>query len=228
MKFKSLLCSVVFMSCICAWVSCINRTSTQTVKPSSQNTVFADSVSSISFHVLKHEKFIALDTVDFPIPKNVSLSSKNIFDGIYEISSNELIKKRAVIHHSFAFITTYENLGMGFSGYLYVFGRRNKTLVFDSEFKHNYLYSAGGIFIINQDGSKIFSVGKPEWYYAKGEEIIPASIVTIKNDHFVYLKNVYIAANEIPSINGLKFFFSKALAEDSTIHTLPGDWWKVR
>lgn len=134
-----------------------------------------------------------------------------------------------MVFNGYAMVTTFEDLGMGIRGYLYVFNTRNKLLIRDTAFQRAYLYSSAGIFIIDPVSEKIFSIDKPEWYDKKNEGIIPASIDCIKGPYFKDLRIVYKVGSEIPEDKALISFFKGAMDGDSREALgLPKDWWKTK
>ena len=185
--------------------------------------------SSIKFKTVEQNKYLILDTLRFLIPKDENISLDNVYMGIIESKKNSFERHKSLIINNYAFLTTSEDLGRGIRSYLYVFDIRNKSLIRDSLFKHNYLYSSAGIFVIDRSTLKIFSVDKPDWYDAKQEEIIPASISSIKGYYFEYLKVVYKIGVDIPSDSSLvSFFYKSMLTNDKEVFELPKDWWKSK
>lgn len=217
---RYLLICVYFLS------SCESKpTSSRDVTSKSPVDFNAD--SSMKLSSVENNKYLTFDTLKFLIPKNLNINSSNVYSGIYEIKGNSFRRHKSIIFNDHAFLTTSEDLGKGIRGYLYVFDNRTKSLVKDSTFKRNSLYSSAGIFIIDRNTNRIFSVDKPEWYDAKQENIIPASISVVKGGYFVNLKNVYKVGGEVPTDTSLVSFYNKAMATNSKdVLPLPNDWWK--
>jgi hypothetical protein len=105
----------------------------------------------------------------------------------------------------------------------------DRSLMKDSEFHHDYLYSSAGIFFIDVKSNKLFVVGKPEWYDAKKENILPASLYIIKERMLVNEKNVYQVGSDIPSEANLLLFFKNSISSSSVgVFELPKNWWKTK
>jgi hypothetical protein len=217
---RYLLICVYFLS------SCESKpTSSRDVTSKSPIDINADSLMKLSS--IENNKYLTFDTLKFLIPKNLNINSSNVYSGIYEIKGNSFKRRKSLIFNNHAFLTTSEDLGKGIRGYLYVFDIRNRLLIRDSTFKRNSLYSSAGIFIIDRNTNRIFSVDKPEWYDAKQQNIIPASISYIKGNYFENLKNVYKVGDEVPTDTSLVSFFHKSMAANSKdVLPLPNDWWK--
>ena len=95
--------------------------------------------------------------------------------------------------------------------------------------KHNYLYSSAGIFVIEPDSNKIFSVDREAWYDAKQKEIVPASLYVVREGNFKHIKNVYQFGNEVPGDTSLLSFFKNSITSDGgRAFMLPDSWWKTR
>ena len=212
--------------CVYFLSSCESKpTSSRDVTSKSPIDINAD--SSMKLSSVENNKYLTFDTLKFLIPKDLNINSSNVYSGIYEIKGTSFKRHKSLIFNNHAFITTSKDLGRGIRGYLYVFDIRNKSLIKDSTFKRNSLYSSAGIFIIDRNTNRIFSVDKPEWYDAKQENIIPASISYIKGGYFENLKNVYKVGDEIPTDTSLVSFFNKSMATNSKdVLSLPSDWWK--
>ena len=186
-----------------------------------------NSDSSMRISSVENNKYLIFDTLKFLIPKNLNIDSSNVYSGIYEVKGGSFKRYKSIIFNNHAFLSTSEDLGKGIRGYLYVFDIRNKSLVKDSTFKRNSLYSSAGIFMIDRNTDRIFSVDNPEWYDAKQQNIIPASISYIKGGYFEYLKNVYKVGNEVPTDTSLVTFFKQSMTTNSkVVLPLPNDWWK--
>ena len=213
--------------CVYCLSSCVGKpTSNRNVKADSLSNTNVD--SSIKFYTVEHNKYLTFDTLRFLIPKDMNINSANVYNGIYEIKGNSFRRHKSLIFNNHAFLTTAEDLGKGIRTHLYVFDIRNKSLIKDPIFKRNYLYSSAGIFIIDRSTHRILSVNKPEWYDAKQENIIPASISYIKGIYFENLKNVYKVGDEIPGDTSLVSFFNKSMAANNKeVLVLPKDWWKT-
>jgi hypothetical protein len=211
--------------------ACVNDTNTK--KSDTPNSVTpekgqANSRSRINIYSTGDHKYISLDTTKFILPDESNISAANIFNGIYEFREDSLIRHSFLITKNQAFITTSEDLGQGIRAYLYVFNLSDKSLITDTEFKRNYLYSSAGIFVIDPDSNRIFGVDKEAWYELKQSGIIPASLYTVHGKYFRNVKNVYMLGGEIPIDTSLVTFYKNSISNVSgRVSLLPDDWWKT-
>lgn len=227
-NMKSRIIAGYLLVCICCFSACVNKPGSNLgVSKDSGNDFYSE--SAIKFDSVQQNRYITVDTVKFLIPKDINLNPGNVYNGIYEIHGNSLRRYKCVKSGQHAFLTTFENLGQGARSHLYVFDAQHKSLIRDFEFNRNYLYSSAGIFIVDRSTHKIFSVDKPEWYDAKQELIIPASISYIKGDHFETLKNIYKVGNEVPGDTSLISFYKSSMSADNkNVLVLPANWWKMK
>jgi len=218
--------------CFCWLSACVSDTSTKK-KPSpasgahEQGPVITD--SSIKIFTEKNNKYVTLDTTKFKLPDGVDITPSNIFNGIYEVRPDSLKKHKFLITEKLAFLTTFQDVGFGYRGYLYVFDLASKSLIRDTELKHDYLYSSVGIFVIDPANNKIFAVDKGAWFDAKQASIVPASLYTVKDGDFKFIKNVYQFASDVPADTALLSFFKNSVsAHSDRVFSLPDDWWKTK
>ena len=165
----------------------------------------------------------------FPIPFGVNITTTNICNGMYELKSNSLERHRFLITNKLAYLTTCENLGRGIRTYLYAFDKHNKSLIRDSAFQRDFLFSSAGIFVIEMSSNMIFAVDKSEWYDSKQENITPASLYVAKGKYFENVKNVYRIEGDDPSDTSLISFFKNSISIGSDrVFPLPDDWWESK
>ena len=221
--------------CFLCLSGCVHDTSTKQnapLTPKTNQNGTADSYPPISIYNIQNNKFISFDTIKFQVPVELDITSANIYNGIYELRSDSLIRRKFLITKNLAFITTFEDLGQGIRSYLYTFDLAHKSLIRDTAFKRDYLYSSAGIFVIDAGGNKIFSIGKSAWYDLKKELITPASLFEVKGRYFNFEKNIYEPGelgDETPSDSSIVSFFKGAISTSSNrVSVLPGDWWQVR
>jgi hypothetical protein len=190
-----------------------------------QGPIYSD--SSIQFYTKGNNKYIIIDTIRFQIPVDVNITPANIYDGIYELKSDSLVKHKFLITKKLIFLTTFEDLGMGIRSNLYAFDMVHKRLIRDSSFDRSYLHSSAGIFIIESD--RIFSIDKSGYYQKKHEFIIPAGLYLVKEQYFENIKDVYKVGEEIPGDTSsmIPFFKSSISPHSKGALLLPDDWWKV-
>jgi hypothetical protein len=196
---------------------------------SPQNTVvqIPDSVKVLSEGNIT---IISVDTITFQVPVEVNVTTENIYDGIFELKADSLIKRRVLILKNLAFLTTFEDLGQGIRSSLYVFDISRRSLVKDSIFKRDYLPSSAGIIVIDADNSKIFIVGKSAPYFAKKEIITPASFYKVKGVYFSFERNIYMEGElgiDTPSDSSIISFYKNANSGKG-VYSLPKDWWQVK
>ena len=185
--------------------------------------------STLKVFSVGRDKNISFDTLKIRLPENFNVASKDVYNGIYEVKDNSLARHKVLTNKNLAFFTTSEDLGKGIRAYLYVFDTSRKGFIRDSDFRRDYLYSAAGIFLIDPLTNKIFAVDKSEWYDAKQQHIIPASVYEVRSGAFINTRNVYKIGDEIPADTALASFFKHALSVDSKdILPLPKDWWRVK
>jgi hypothetical protein len=165
----------------------------------------------------------------FYIPKGLNIEYKNLYTGIYEIKKDAINKSDHLLLNNSICFTTYEDLGMGYRGYLYVYKPNTHNLVKDRQFKHNYLYSSAAIFIIDRRTNRIFAVDKPEWYDQKGTLITVASMYSINESLYNPLKNIYEKGDQLKNDILLTQFYYRSLVNNGKNGTiLPDGWWKMK
>ncbi|MFC0515738.1 hypothetical protein ACFFGT_16070 [Mucilaginibacter angelicae] len=212
----------IFSFCSCKSSSKHDKSIIQTTtKPINKNRPLA-----IKFYVNQTDNYIAIDNFNFRLPPNIHIDSATIYNGIYTISKDSVVRYKAVIYDNLAFLTTFEDVGTGIRSYLYVFDITTKSLIEDKFFKRNFLYSSAGIILVDSSTHKIFSIDKPAFYGAKQQNIIPASLADVNGRYFEYIKNVYIGGDEIPADHDIISFYNKTIKNSKDIKTLPNDWWK--
>lgn len=228
-KIKSLIYWTLCFGCLSACVNDSNTKRNSPSKPEVHKLATSELDSSIKIYATGDNKYVLLDTLKFKMPGDVPISATNIYAGIYELKDDSIVRYKFLTTKSQAFLTTFEDLGFGIRGRLYVFDMVNKSLIRDSAFNHDYLYSSAGIFIIETKGSKIFVVGKPEWYEAKQENILPASLYVVKGGVFENEKNVYQVGSDIPSGMKLLSFFKNSISTPGNgVFELPRNWWQTK
>jgi len=228
-KIKSLTYLALWLGCLSACVNDSNTKQNSPSKPEVHKLATSELDSSIKIYATGDNKYVLLDTLKFKMPGDVPISATNIYAGIYELKNDSIVRHKFLTTKNQAFLTTFEDLGFGIRGRLYVFDMVNKSLIRDSAFNHDYLYSSAGIFIIETKSSKIFVVGKPEWYEAKQENILPASLYVVKKGVFENEKNVYQVGSDIPSDTKLLSFFKNSiLASGDGVLELPKNWWQTK
>jgi len=225
-KTRFIIYLVLSFYCLSA---CVNDTATKKKAPSPSGKPEHGSDSPITVYTAGDNKYIVFDTVKFKIPVDVNITPANVYNGIYEVRSDSLKRGKFLITKDLAFLTTFEDLGTGYRAYLYVFELTNKSLIRDTEFKHDYLYSSAGVFVIEPDNNRIFSVDRAAWYDAKKEEIIPASLYEVKGPEFKYIKNVYRFGNEVPGDTSLLSFYKNSITTGGKgVFALPDDWHQTK
>jgi hypothetical protein len=195
---------------------------------SPQNTVvqIPDSVKVLTEGNIK---IISVDTTKFQVPVEVNVTAENIYDGIFELKTDSLIKRRVLILKNLAFLTTFEDLGMGIRSNLYVFDLARKSLIRDSSFDRAYLHSSAGVFVIDANEGKIFTIGKPAWYDSKKEIITAGSFYSIKGNFFYFEKNVYKVGElgiDILADSSILSFYKNAVSGNG-VYPLADDWSNV-
>lgn len=187
-----------------------------------------DQRQSIKLYRVEDNEYVMFDTLKFKVPPDANITPTNIYNGVYEMTSDSLERRKWLIDKDWVFLTTIEDLGKGVRSFLYVFDISHRSIIRDSVFKRCYVFSSAGIFIIDTVNNKIFSVNIPSWYDSKKEMIIPASLLDIKGGYFNYIKNVYEVGDEIPRDTALVSFFKNTILTGSnSVTILPNDWWKV-
>jgi hypothetical protein len=111
----------------------------------------------------------------------VDITAANIYNGVYELRSNSLVRHKILISKNLAFLTTFEHLGFGIRTNLYAFDITHKLLIRDPEFRRYYLYSSAGINVIEPKSNRIFSVDKSGVCKKKMEFIIPAGLYEVED-----------------------------------------------
>lgn len=228
-KIKSITYLAFCFGCLSACVNDSNTKRNFPSKPEAHKLATSELDSSIKIYATGDNKFVLLDTLKFKIPSDVPISATNIYAGVYELKDDSIVRHKLLTTKNHAFLTTFEDLGFGIRGRLYVFDIANKSLIRDSVFNHDYLYSSAGIFIIETGSSKILVVGKPEWYEAKQENILPAALYVVKRGVFINEKNVYQIGSDIPSDTTLLSFFKNSIsASGNGVLELPKNWWQTK
>jgi len=195
------------------------------VKPSLAE-VGAD--SAMEFYAAAGNRYVRLGATNLRIPDTTDITAENIYAGIYELKKGYLIRHKFLVAKNTLFLCTFDDVGMGYRAYLYVYDLTHRCFIRDPSFDQNYLYSSAGIFVI--DRHTIFVPGKSEWYDAKSEGIIPASLYAIRGRYFRFVKNVYEKGDRSPNdTTGLLSFVNASISEVSNkVLPLPSDWWKAK
>jgi hypothetical protein len=176
----------------CCLPACVNDTApkknvTSKPKPYDEETAYSD--SSVIISTVGNNKHIHFDTLEFQVPADIDITSKNIYNGIYELKSDSLVRHEIFLSKGVVFLTTFEDLGTGIRANLYAYDLAHKSFIRDSIFKRNYVHSSAGIFVFGTN--EILSVDKAQWYDLKNEGITPAALFEVKGLYFRYKKNVY-------------------------------------
>ena len=189
-----------------------------------------DSVTkNIKFYVKNDSICFMVNRKSFCLPKRAGIDYRHTFDGLYEINGARLKKSDCVILNHLIYFTTYDDVGRGHRGYLYVFDTKTKTLVKDSEFNRNFLYSAAGIFIIDKKTDKVFCVSKSGWFDRKQIAIVYASMYSIDGANFRVSRIVYEKSDDLESDTSVVNFYYKGLSNNAKGGIiLPKDWWKEK
>jgi hypothetical protein len=198
-----------------------------TSKPESYDVETANSDSSGIISTIGNNKHIHFDTLEFQVPDDIDITSKNIYNGIYELKSDSLVRHKIFLRKGVVFLTTFEDLGTGIRANLYAYDLAHKSFIRDSIFKRNYVHSSAGIFVFGTN--KILSIDKEQWYDLKNEGITPAALFEVKGLYFRYIKNVYEIGDKIfeDTTSLVPFFKSSILPSSNSVFPLPDDWWKV-
>jgi hypothetical protein len=230
-KIKSVTYLIIYFACLSA---CVNDSGTNRnfqSKPETHKLTTSELEldSSIKIYATGDNKFVLFDTLKFKIPGDIAISATNIYAGVYELKDDSFVRHKFLTTKKLIFLTTFEDLGFGIRGRLYVFDIANRSLIRDSVFNHDYLYSSAGIFIIETESSKVFVVGKPEWYEARQESILPAGLFVVKRGMFKNEKNIYQVGSDIPSGTKLLSFFKNAISVSGNgVLELPKNWWQTK
>ncbi|MGZ3753526.1 MAG: hypothetical protein ACXVAU_19730, partial [Mucilaginibacter sp.] len=149
------------------------------------------------------------------IQKDTTISIKMPFAGIYEIKNDSIKRSRSMVLNNWRLFVTYEDVGFGYRGQLYVFDVKKKKLIRDAQFNRNYLYSARGIFIIDKSNhsNKIFAIDKPRYYEEKGRFITYADLYSIGPKKFNYIRSIPGVEELTESDSLIIKFYDKDLAK---------------
>ncbi|MBS1664783.1 MAG: hypothetical protein JST68_27300 [Bacteroidetes bacterium] len=180
----------------------------------SLDTVEARSVlsdSSISVHMAGKVKYVLVDTMKFLVPDSIDIRPTNLFNGIYLVKNGSLEKHNYLITANFVFLTIYEDVGTGYRGNLFAIDRVKKSFVMDTAFGWNHLRSSAGVFVMEADGKKVFTVHKPHWIDTSGPFIVSASVDEVRGGFFKEIKSVYMPGDEVPGDTALLHFYRDAL-----------------
>ncbi len=188
-----------------------------------------DSVVRSKYLYLKNDSIcIATNNKVYRIPKDTTIDYKDAIATIYEIKGDSLRKSYNLVWDGRVYFTTYEDIGIGPRLHLYVFDTLKKTLICDQQFKRNYLYSSGGMFIVDRNANKIFAV-EPSMFMKKDKDIIftSAAMYSISRRNYKYYKSIYELGNKTDEDTLLVKFYHHSLANNGINgKILPNNWWK--
>lgn len=102
---------------------------------------------------------IAVNDSFIMVPKKLVVNYDSVYAGIYFINKNDIKPTFSTRLNDFIYFTTYDNVGLGYRGYLYAFDLKTKLLINSESHNESYIQSSGGIFFL--DKKYIFSVAKP-------------------------------------------------------------------
>jgi len=179
-------------------------------------------------HLYLHNDSICViaDKSIYCIKRDMTIDYKHSYAGIYEILGDSIKKSYSLAINNLIYFTTYADGSIGHKGYLYVFDRNKRTLVTDRDFKHNYLYSFWGMFIIDRKTNKIFSIN-PGWYDEKTVPVVAASMYAVKGAKFKFYKFIYQQFNNVQQDSNIVKFYHKSLVNNGKNgFMLPERWWK--
>lgn len=157
-----------------------NKSDIQTFKskrPDTSKNTSKPFSSSDMLYVRNDSLYIVTDKHIYRFANDSTINYKNPFQAIYQINNSSIVKSYNLLLNNLVYFATCEDLGTGYRGYLYVLDIKKHKLIYDRSFKHNYLYSSVGIFIIDRHNKKVFSIGKPEWYEKKQTEFTAAACI---------------------------------------------------
>jgi hypothetical protein len=208
---------------------CTNEASRKQTTPAETNANknnVRESPQLVKVSTKNNIKSISFDTVTLEVPIQANITPENLYDGIYEFQSDSLTRRKIIILNNLAFITTFEDLGTGYRSFLYVFDVDRKIFIRDSSFNRDYLYSTGGVFVIDANKGKIFQIDKSTSFVAKNEMITPASFYEVKGKYFDFEKSIYRDGElgiGMPADTAILIFYKNATTGIG-VHLLPNDW----
>jgi hypothetical protein len=70
--------------------------------------------SAIKFYTIGKDNHVQIGMIKFNIPDTVNFTSANLYAGIYELKSDSLIRRKYLVIKNLVFITTFDDVGMGY------------------------------------------------------------------------------------------------------------------
>jgi hypothetical protein len=159
------------------------------------------------------------------IKRDTTIFYKNSYAGIYEIVRDSIKKSYSLAVNNLIYFTTYAD-GVGYKGYLYIYNPKSKKLAREPDFNHNYLFSSWGIFIIDRNTNKIFSIN-PSSFDQKTMPIVAASMYSVSGGNFKLCKIIYDRLNNVEEDTSIMKLYRRSLADNGKHGLLfPDDSWK--
>jgi hypothetical protein len=115
----------------------------------------------------------------------------SVYSGIYQIDNDSIHSMFSTQINDILYFTTFENVGMGYRGFLYAFDLKKREFVKSNSTQHDYVFSSGGIFFLNKQ--YIFDVCKPGHQNPEDPFKTAVEIYRIRRNKFHYL--TYITSN---------------------------------
>ncbi|WP_293309927.1 hypothetical protein [Pedobacter sp. UBA5917] len=159
-------------------LSCKPKESTGNGK--STNYIKNNTKQAVTFQA-ERSVIVAGNKIDLP-----DGSGNNLFNGIFEFGKDSFSNYSNVLKKDLLYFTTNEDVGFGNRSYLYVYNTLSKVLVYDPQFKREYLYSSFGKFYI--DKKLIFCVIKPAWDKKYHSFRLSVAVYQVLNKRFHFLK----------------------------------------
>lgn len=120
--------------------------------------------------------------------RDSGINYQNPYEGIYIIDKDTIVRRFSVLKGSFLYFTIYEDLGMGYRAYLFVYDMNKKVLIKNPSRKVNNIFSSTAVFFI--EDTRVISVNRPTWNDKLGTWNTKAGIYRITGDKFVFEKEV--------------------------------------
>jgi hypothetical protein len=92
---------------------------------------------------------VSIDGRFIMVAKKLVTGYDNVYNGIYQIHSDSITRKFSTEINGISYFTAYENVGMGYRGFLYAFDLERKKLLTSDSTKDDYVFSSGGMFFLN-------------------------------------------------------------------------------
>jgi len=172
----------------------------KTIKPSDSIPV------PLHFYLKSDSLCILINKKSYCIPGDAGINYKHALPGIYQISNRSIKRNYGLFLNNKIYFTTYDDVGKGHRGYLYIFDMKNKSFINDKEFKRDYLYSSAGVFIIDTGMNRIFTINNPEWYDKNKTFSTCASMYSVSGKHYKFFRNIYETGEQTDDSLLVKFF----------------------